>query len=48
MSDAANRPAGDARTAPVAVWSILEKLKGQDLIDWRLAPVDGRASVAER
>ena len=48
MSNAENRPAGDARTAPVAVWAVLEKLKGQDLIDWRKAPVDGRASIAER
>ena len=40
--------ATDARTAPVAVWQVLEKLRGQDLIDWRLAPVEGRASVVER
>ena len=44
MSDAAN----DARTAPVAVWQILENLRGQDLIDWRLAEVKNRASIEER
>jgi hypothetical protein len=48
MSDAETRAAGDARTAPVAVWQILEKLRGQDLIDWRLADVTSRATVAER
>lgn len=43
-----DRSATDARTAPVAVWQILEKLRGQDLIDWRVAPVDGRASIKDR
>lgn len=38
----------DARTPPVAVWQILEKMRGQELIDWRTAPVEGRASVEER
>ena len=35
MSDV--ETATDARTAPVAVWQVLEKLRGQDLLDWRLA-----------
>ena len=48
MSDAEIGTASDARTAPVAVWQILEKLRGQDLIDWRLAETKGRASIAER
>jgi len=48
MSDAETGAASDARTAPVAVWQILEKLRGQDLIDWRLAETKGRASIAER
>ena len=48
MADIENRPAGDARTAPVAVWQVLEKLKGQDLLDWRTAEVPGRPSAAER
>ena len=43
-----NTAATDARTAPVAVWQLLENLKGQDLLDWRLAPVAGRASIEER
>ena len=46
MSDAETGAASDARTAPVAVWQILEKLRGQDLIDWRLAETKGRASIA--
>ena len=48
MSANDQKSATDARTAPVAVWQILDKLKGQDLTDWRTAPVEGRASVAER
>ena len=48
MSDAERKAASDARTAPVAVWQILEKLKGQDLADWRLANVENRASIEER
>ena len=38
----------DARTPPVAVWQLLEKLRGQDLADWRVAPLDGRPTPAER
>ena len=41
-------PGTDARTPPVAVWQILESLKGQDLLDWRVAPLDGRPTPAER
>ena len=48
MSATDQKAATDARTAPVAVWQILEKLRGQDLIDWRLAEVTGRASIEER
>ena len=40
--------ATDARTPPVAVWQILEKLRGQDLVDWRVAPLDDRPTPAER
>ena len=45
-----NAPAtlGDARTPPVAVWQLLEKLRGQALTDWRVAPLDGRPTPAER
>lgn len=46
MPDATN--ATDARTPPVAVWQLLEKLRGQDLIDWRIAPLDARPTPAER
>ena len=46
MSDV--ETATDARTAPVAVWQVLEKLRGQDLLDWRLAEVKNRASVEDR
>ena len=31
-----------------AVWQLLEKLKGQDLIDWRVAEVGNRPSIEER
>ena len=48
MSDPQAKAATDARTAPVAVWQILEKLRGQDLLDWRLAEISNRASVEER
>lgn len=47
-ADANCGPAGDARTPPVAVWQVLEKLKGQDLLDWRTAEVTGRPKAAER
>ena len=32
----------------MAVWQILEKLRGQDLVDWRVAPLDDRPTPAER
>ena len=48
MSNPEIASASDARTPPVAVWQILEKLKGQDLLDWRLAEVKDRASIKER
>lgn len=38
----------DARTAPVAVWQLLDKLRGQDLLDWRVGPVPDRRTIAER
>lgn len=38
----------DARTPPVAVWQVLEKLRGSALAEWRVAPVEERASAAER
>jgi len=48
MSSSDTKAASDARTPPVAVWQILEKLRGQDLLDWRLAPIDNRSSIEER
>ena len=38
----------DARTPPVAVWQILERLRGPELTEWRVAPLDYRPSSAER
>ena len=40
-------PANDARTPPVAVWQLLEKLRGQDLVDWRVAPLPDRPTIAD-
>ena len=48
MSDAATLPPKDARTAPVAIWGLLENIKGDDLLRWRMEEPAGRASVAER
>lgn len=48
MSDNEKNGTEDARTPPVAVWQVLENLKGQDLFDWRKAEVNGRPSVEER
>ncbi len=50
MSEADTVSAGaiDARTPPVAVWQVLEKLKGQDLRDWRLAEIGNRSPIEER
>mgnify|MGYP000165060659 FL=1 len=48
MSDQENGPAGDARTQPVAVWQVLEKMTKDELKDWRVAPLDNRPSVEER
>jgi len=38
----------DARTTPAAVWTKLAELKGDDLIAWRTALVEGRPSADER
>lgn len=40
--------ATDARTAPVAVWTMLSDLKGEALAAWRVAEVKGRPSAEER
>jgi phenylpropionate dioxygenase-like ring-hydroxylating dioxygenase large terminal subunit len=38
----------DSRTSPVAVWAVLEKLKGDELSAWRTAEVHNRPTPAER
>jgi phenylpropionate dioxygenase-like ring-hydroxylating dioxygenase large terminal subunit len=38
----------DARTAPVAVWQMLESLKGDALTQWRVSEVKNRSSIADR
>ncbi|MBS0366512.1 MAG: Rieske (2Fe-2S) protein [Proteobacteria bacterium] len=40
--------ASDARTAPVAVWQIVGKLKGEELKAWRVAPLERQVSAQER
>ncbi|NNE56660.1 MAG: aromatic ring-hydroxylating dioxygenase subunit alpha [Hellea sp.] len=40
--------ATDARTAPVAVWQVLEKLSKEELIEWRVKPIANKLSVQER
>ena len=48
MSNVDQADATDARTPHVAVWQVIEKLKGKELSDWRIMNVEGRASVEER
>lgn len=50
MAEADPRPndPSDARTAPVAVWQVLERMSKEELAEWRLAEPANRASVAER
>lgn len=38
----------DARTAPVAVWSVIEKMSKEERQAWRVAELDNRPSPAER
>ena len=38
----------DARTSPAAVWKLVEHLKGDDLVAWRMADLPGRRSAEER
>ena len=48
MSEADPNVATDARTAPVAVWQVLERMSKEELAEWRMAEPRNRASVAER
>ena len=38
----------DARTAPALVWQQLDQLKGEALLEWRMAPVENGRSPQER
>ena len=38
----------DARTAPVAVWSVLEKMSKEERAEWRVAEVENRRPIEER
>lgn len=44
MTDSAT----DARTAPVAVWRLLEAMSQEERIAWRIAPIDNAPTAAER
>lgn len=48
MPETSSPNATDARTAPVAVWQLLDGLKGDALAEWRVANVTNRRSVADR
>ena len=48
MAGSEHAPVTDARTAPVAVWQVLEKMSKEELLEWRKAEVKGRAPVADR
>ncbi|MCY3793877.1 MAG: Rieske 2Fe-2S domain-containing protein [Gammaproteobacteria bacterium] len=38
----------DARTAPALVWQQLDQLKGDALLEWRMAPIENGRPAAER
>ncbi len=38
----------DARTPPVAVWQMLEGLRGEELAQWRVADIPNRGSLEQR
>lgn len=44
----ADAPETDARTSPSAVWKMVEHLKGDELVAWRMADLPGRRSAEER
>ena len=48
MADIEPKDATDARTAPVAVWQVLERMSQEELAAWRVAEPTNRASVQER
>ncbi len=42
------KSANDARTPPVAVWQVLNAMSKEELLAWRMAPLDHRLPVTER
>ena len=48
MGNSDIKSATDARTAPVAVWQILDGMNKEELTAWRMAPIDNKMSVEER
>lgn len=40
--------ATDARTAPVAVWQVLERMSKEELTEWRVTEIQNRPSVEDR
>ena len=48
MADAATQTATDARTAPVAVWQVLENMTREEREAWRVADLDNRVPAAGR
>ena len=38
----------DARTSPSTVWKLVEHLKGDELVAWRMADLSGRLSAEDR
>lgn len=41
-------PAHDARTAPVAVWGVIEKMTPEERDAWRIGEIENRPSIEER
>lgn len=48
MTDQITLEATDARTPPVAVWQVLDKMTKEETVAWRVAEPGNRASIAER
>ena len=45
MTDDNLKQATDARTAPVAVWQVLERMSKEQLVEWRVAEPRDRKST---
>ncbi len=48
MTTDSNVDVKDARTAPVAVWSVLEKMSKEERAAWRVAPLANKRPLEER